>query len=187
MSRAGHACRRRIRVAAATAQRCSVEVPSQAGATASVPSQLRAVCGRMQFMTNDLAGLVGTRETAALEFKESASNRDAIAEVICALANDLACTGGGDLLIGVTDDGRPVHGIDTSDRALLTLTELRDDGRILDRPSITVQAAIYSGEPVIRIHVEPVVDTTGPLQRNCMGAPRANHSKSEPRRRARPQ
>lgn len=98
---------------------------------------IQVVCGRMQFMNTDLAGLLGARETAALEFKESANNRDAIAEVICALANDLACTGGGDVLIGVTDDGRPVHGIDTSDRALLTLTELRDDGRILDRPSIT--------------------------------------------------
>lgn len=116
---------------------------------------IQVVCGRMQFMNTDLAGLLGTRETAALEFKESANNRDAIAEVVCALANDLACTGGGDVLIGVTDDGRPVHGIDTSDRALLTLTELRDDGRILDRPSIMVQTARYSGEPVIRIHVEP--------------------------------
>lgn len=108
----------------------------------------------MQVMTTDLAQLLGTRETTALEFKESVPNRDRIAEVICAFANDLASTGGGDVVIGVADDGRPVGGVDTSDRELLRLTELRDDGRILDRPSITVQAAVYDGEPVIRIRVE---------------------------------
>lgn len=106
-------------------------------------------------MTTDLAEVLGTRETTALEFKQSVSDRDSIAEVICAFSNDLACTGGGDVLIGVADDGRPVAGVDTSDRALVTLTELRDDGRILDRPSITVQMGTYSGQPVIRIHVEP--------------------------------
>lgn len=106
-------------------------------------------------MTTDLAQLLGTKETTALEFKESASNRDTIAEVICAFANDLACAGGGDVLIGVADNGRPVRGTDTSDSALRNLTELRDDGRILDRPSITVQTAIYMGETIIRIHVEP--------------------------------
>jgi ATP-dependent DNA helicase RecG len=108
----------------------------------------------MQFMTPDLAQTLGTRETTALEFKESAVSRDRIAEVICAFANDLACTGGGDVLIGVADDGRPSGGVDTSDRELLRLTELRDDGRILDRPSMTVAVASYQGESVIRISVE---------------------------------
>jgi len=86
----------------------------------------------MQFMTTDLAQLLGRRETAVLEFKQSAKDRDAIGAVICAFANDLPSIGGGDLLIGVADNGEPTATIDTSDRELLTLTQFRDDGRILD-------------------------------------------------------
>jgi ATP-dependent DNA helicase RecG len=115
-------------------------------------------------MTTDLAALVGTQETTTLEFKESATNRDRIAEVICAFANDLAGRGGGHVLIGVADDGRPVRGVNTSDKELLKLTELRDDGRILDRPSMTVEAAIYAGEPVIHIRVE--ASATPPVRFN---------------------
>src|SRR5260370_10488648 len=106
----------------------------------------------MQVMTRDLAQLLGSQEATALEFKESASNRDAIGEVICAFANDLASTGGGDVLIGVNDKRRPVRGLDISDGALLNLTELRDDGRLLDRPSLTVQGATYAAESIIRSH-----------------------------------
>jgi ATP-dependent DNA helicase RecG len=108
--------------------------------------------------------VLGARETTALEFKESVPNRDRIAEVVCAFANDLAATGGGDVVIGVADNGRPVGGVDVSDRELLRLTELRDDGRILDRPSMTVQAAIYDGEPVIHIRVE--ASSTPPVRFN---------------------
>lgn len=70
------------------------------------------------------------------------------------MANDLVGKGGGDILIGVADDGTPLDDVDAGDRALLALTDLRDDGRILDRPSFTVQAAVYRGKTVIRIHVE---------------------------------
>ncbi|MBO8196087.1 putative DNA binding domain-containing protein [Streptomyces oryzae] len=106
----------------------------------------------------DLAAVLGTRETPALEFKRSAKREgkrgDAIGNAVCAMANDLCGHGGGDILIGVDDEGRPVDGVDTSDRALLQLTELRDDGRVLDRPSLTVEPARYRGRPVIRIHVQ---------------------------------
>lgn len=109
----------------------------------------------------DLAQTLGTSETPALEFKSTAKRTgkrgDAIGNAVCAMANDLAGTGGGDILIGVDDGGRPVDGVDTSDRALLALTDLRDDGRILDRPCLTVQAARYQGCPVIHLHVEASV------------------------------
>jgi ATP-dependent DNA helicase RecG len=108
----------------------------------------------MRLMTADLAQLLGTRETPALEFKESARDRDDIGRCICAFANDLADVGGGDLLIGVADNGVPVGTVDTSDRELLALTEFRDDGRILDRPSMTVAVVQYAGQDAIRIHVE---------------------------------
>ncbi|MFT2019456.1 ATP-binding protein [Streptomyces sp. 796.1] len=112
---------------------------------------------------DDLATVLGTRETAALEFKRTAKREgkrgDAIGNAVCPMANDLCGKGGGDILIGVDDAGRPVPDVDTSDRALLALTDLRDDGRILDRPSFTVQAGRFRGEPVVRIRVEASVAT----------------------------
>ena len=105
----------------------------------------------------DLADLLGTQESPTLEFKSTAKREgrrgDAIGNAVCAMANDLCGRGGGDILIGVNDKGHPVEGVDTSDRALLQLTDLRDDGRILDRPSLTVEPGIYQGKPVIRLHV----------------------------------
>src|ERR1700677_3881812 len=109
---------------------------------------------RMAGMEPDLAQELGTRETATLEFKSMVTDRDKIRKTICALANDLPNVGGGDLLVGVSDDGTPTGNVDTSDKELLRFTEYRDDGRILDRPSISVSRAIYQGAPVIRIHVD---------------------------------
>lgn len=74
----------------------------------------------------DLADLLGTRETPALEFERIAKREgrrgDAIAKAVCAMANDLPGRGGGDILIGVEDDGTPAEGVDTGDEALLALT-----------------------------------------------------------------
>jgi ATP-dependent DNA helicase RecG len=114
----------------------------------------------------DLADLLGTQESPTLEFKSTAKREgrrgDAIGNAVCAMANDLCGRGGGDILIGVNDKGQPVEGVDTSDRALLQLTDLRDDGRILDRPSLTVEPAIYRGKPVIFLHV--TASTTPPVR-----------------------
>ncbi len=96
---------------------------------------------------------LGTQETANLEFKREARDRNAIREAICALANDLPGVGGGHLIIGVDKSGKPVREIDTSDQALLGLTSIRDEGRILDRPSMVVSQAVYQGQPVIQIEV----------------------------------
>ncbi|MFR9724829.1 ATP-binding protein [Streptomyces sp. MS19] len=107
---------------------------------------------------HDLADVLGTRETTTLEFKRTARREgrrgDVIGQAVCAMANDLAGKGGGDILIGVDDDGQPVDGVDVSDRALLALTDLRDDGRILDRPSFTAEVARFRGRPVVRLRVE---------------------------------
>lgn len=105
-------------------------------------------------MTPDLADCLGTRETATLEFKERISDRNAVCKTICALANDQSDHGGGDLLIGVRDDATAKEDADTSDEALLKISNMRDHGRILDRPSMWVERAQYRGKPVIRVHVE---------------------------------
>ncbi len=104
-------------------------------------------------MDTDLAALLGTHETPGLEFKESARD-SAVLKAVCAFVNDLPRLGGGDLLIGVDDRGRPVPGVDTGDKTLLALTDLRDNGKILPRPSLVVAAGRYQGQPVVRIRVE---------------------------------
>lgn len=119
--------------------------------------------GQDRGMTQDLATSLGRQETATLEFKREATNRDAIREAICALANDLTGAGGGVLLVGVTKEGRP-HATDTSDDALLAITNLRDDGRILDRPSMVVTVAVYDGSPVVRVDVS--ASTSPPVRVN---------------------
>ncbi|MFV2021184.1 ATP-binding protein [Micromonospora sp. LOL_023] len=104
-------------------------------------------------MNSDLATLLGTKETAILEFKRDATDRNALRKAICALANDLPGTGGGHLIIGVDDSGKPVGGLDVSDAALLKVTEYRDQGLILDRPSMVVTAEKFGGENVILVKV----------------------------------
>lgn len=105
-------------------------------------------------MERELAAELGTEESCTLEYKQVIRKLDVVRKAVCAMANDLTGHGGGDILIGVRDDGTVDPDLDTSDQALLTLTNLRDDGKILDRPSFTVERARFNGEPVIRIHVE---------------------------------
>ena len=104
-------------------------------------------------MSTDLADLLGTQETPALEFKREATDRNAIRKAICALANDLPGLGGGSLIIGVDKDGLPTGQIGVSDDELLKFTNIRDEGSILDRPSMVVSAEEYQGVPVILIQV----------------------------------
>ncbi|MFI6759011.1 ATP-binding protein [Micromonospora sp. NPDC050417] len=104
-------------------------------------------------MSTDLALLLGTQETATLEFKREATDRNAIRKAICALANDLPGAGGGHLIIGVDDKGVPVGNTDVSDAALLKITEYRDQGLILDRPSMVVTAEKFHGVDVLLVTV----------------------------------
>jgi ATP-dependent DNA helicase RecG len=108
----------------------------------------------MGAMTDDLAELLGEQESTVLEFKQSAANLSKIGHTICAFANDLCGRGGGDPLIGVDPQGRPVADVRADDKDLPKLTEFRDSGQILDRPSMTVERGVFKGTPVIRIHVK---------------------------------
>ncbi|MDQ1292691.1 MAG: ATP-dependent helicase RecG [Actinomycetota bacterium] len=103
-------------------------------------------------MPEDLARTLGRAETTTLEFKREAKDRNAIKKAICALANDLTGAGGGDLLIGVANDGTP-RTVPTGDEALLALTQIRDEGRILERPAMVVEKGTFDGSPVIHIRV----------------------------------
>lgn len=106
----------------------------------------------MATVAADLAMTLGRVEAPALEFKREPKDRNAIRQAICALANDLTGQGGGDLLIGVDRDGTP-YPVDTSDEAVLKIAQFRDEGRLLDRPSMTVDRAVFDGADIIRVHV----------------------------------
>ncbi|GAA1717062.1 ATP-binding protein [Nonomuraea bangladeshensis] len=105
-------------------------------------------------MTSDLVHGLGDQESIVLEFKESANDGKKIGQAICALANDLCGRGGGDLLIGVDKHGRPLPDVKTADGDLLKVTEHRDSGKILPRPSMMVEKALFKGEAIIRVRVE---------------------------------
>ncbi|MBC7279129.1 MAG: putative DNA binding domain-containing protein [Nocardioides sp.] len=111
-------------------------------------------------VSDDLAETLGTRETAWLEFKDygrETNVRNRLSDIgknVCAMANDLPRHGGGDILIGVSDAGVATGSVDTSDETLRMLADLRDNGKILDRPSLTVDVAQFQGKDVIRLHVE---------------------------------
>lgn len=100
----------------------------------------------------DTAHSLGRQETATLEFKRDAHDRHALRKAICAFANDLSGSGGGVLLIGVGADGSACP-LATGDQALLAVTNLRDDGKILDRPSLVVSVAEWDGIAIIRVDV----------------------------------
>lgn len=110
------------------------------------------MCGIVNDVHEDLAVTLGRVETPYLEFKREVKSRDVIRQAICALANDLSGHGGGDLLIGVDRDGA-AYPVDTSDEELLKIAQYRDEGKLLDRPSMTVDRAIFDGATVIRVHV----------------------------------
>lgn len=110
----------------------------------------------------DLVDTLGDQESMVLEFKESANDGKKIGQAICALANDLCGRGGGDLLIGVDKHGRPLPDVKTADDDLLKVTEHRDSGKILPRPSMTVEKAIFKGKSIIRVKVK--ASTTPPVR-----------------------
>lgn len=103
---------------------------------------------------SDLADELGTDEHDALEFKRDDSNRDKLRKSICALANDFPGRGGGTLLIGVDDDGTP-FGWEVTDERLLIVANMREDGRIVPPPIMTVAKDQFAGVDVIRVNVSP--------------------------------
>ena len=74
---------------------------------------------------------------------------------ICAFANDLAGRNSpGVIFIGANDDGT-CAGLSITDVLLKNIANLRDDGRILPRPSMDVQKRVLSGCSVAVVIVQP--------------------------------
>lgn len=105
----------------------------------------------------ELGALLASDETDRVERKERLAG-DAptkIREAICAFANDLAGHGApGVVIVGLTDDGRPAN-VPITDELLRRLADMRDDGQILPRPTMTVQKRVVRGAEVAVIIVSP--------------------------------
>jgi len=80
---------------------------------------------------------------------------DKIRQAVCAFANDLPGHGlPGVVFIGVNDDGSP-HPAVIDDRLLLTLADIKTDGKIVPPPMLTVQRRVLAGSPVAVVTVWP--------------------------------
>lgn len=76
-------------------------------------------------------------------------------QAVCAFANDLpGHAKAGVLFVGVRDDGSPA-GADITDRLLLTLTDLRTDGKTVPPPTLFVEKRILHGAPMAVVTVLP--------------------------------
>ena len=94
-------------------------------------------------------------ESDRVERKETFTDRDKVAQAVCAFANDLPGYGQpGYLLVGVTDHGMP-SGLQVTDQLLRDLAGLREDGNILPLPSITVGKRLLEGVEIALLEVFP--------------------------------
>lgn len=108
--------------------------------------------------TDELLRLLSDVETDQVERKESLRSGEAserICQAICAFANDLPDhRSSGVIFVGATDDGRPA-GVTVDDRLLLTLADLRGQGRILPPPVMGVRKLDVGDQSIAVIEVEP--------------------------------
>ncbi len=94
-------------------------------------------------------------ESDRVERKEALSDRDKVAQAVCAFANDLPGHGlPGYVLLGVSDAGIPT-GLPVTDQLPRTLGELRASGNILPLPSLVVSKRVLDGTEIALVEVMP--------------------------------
>lgn len=104
----------------------------------------------------ELEMLLAGGESDRVEFKETAThNTDQVRQAICAFANDLPDRRlPGVVFIGIRDDGTGA-GLLLNDNLLQRLAGLRDEGKILPFPTMTVEGRMVRGCTVAVITVLP--------------------------------
>ncbi|MBM3474113.1 MAG: transcriptional regulator [Armatimonadetes bacterium] len=103
----------------------------------------------------ELQALLTDLESDRVERKESLSDPNRIREAVCAFANDLPGHGKpGVVFVGARDDGS-CAGLSVTDRLLLDLAAMRDDGNILPLPSLMVQKRTIAGCELAVVIVQP--------------------------------
>jgi ATP-dependent DNA helicase RecG len=95
----------------------------------------------------ELTALLDDLESDRVERKStwSASAADKVREAVCAFANDLpGHAKPGVVFIGAQDDGSP-GSLTVTDQLLLTMADIKSDGRIVPQPSMTVERRRLKG------------------------------------------
>lgn len=103
----------------------------------------------------ELVALLTDLESDRVERKASISDGKKIRQAICAFANDLPNhKKPGVLFVGVNDDGT-CAGLAITDELLLSLSDIRSEGKILPFPVLQVNKRILDGCELAVIIVEP--------------------------------
>lgn len=103
----------------------------------------------------ELHSLLRDLESHRVERKESFSDRERVAQAICAFANDMPDQRKpGVLFIGVRDDGS-CAGLPIAEKLLLDLADMRSNGNILPSPKMSVEKRVLDGCEVAVVVVEP--------------------------------
>ncbi|MBN2494410.1 MAG: putative DNA binding domain-containing protein [Deltaproteobacteria bacterium] len=103
----------------------------------------------------ELEALLLDLESDRVERKSALSEPDHVRQAICAFSNDMPDhRQPGVIFIGARDDGS-CAGLEVSDKLLLDLAAMRDDGLIQPLPSITVQRRSLCGCDMAVVRVQP--------------------------------
>ncbi len=106
---------------------------------------------------DELVALLDDLESDRIERKRSWTGTapENAREAVCAFANDLPGHGKpGIIFVGAEDDGQPV-GLTVSDQLLLTLADIKSDGRIVPQPTLTVERRWLKGADMAVVCVWP--------------------------------
>jgi ATP-dependent DNA helicase RecG len=105
----------------------------------------------------DLIALLNDLESDRIERKRdwAGSAPEKVRQAVCAFANDLPNHGlPGVVFIGANDDGSPAD-INVTDRLLLTLADIKTDGKIVPPPTLTVEQRVLKGASMAVVTVWP--------------------------------
>lgn len=105
----------------------------------------------------ELIALLDDLESDRVERKSAwaGSAPDSVPKAVCAFANDLPNHNApGVVFIGAKDDGSPAN-IVVTDQLLLTLANLKTDGRIVPPPTLVVEKRLLKGADMAVITVQP--------------------------------
>ncbi|SOY51167.1 ATP-binding protein [Cupriavidus taiwanensis] len=112
----------------------------------------------MKPLTDDeLGALLNDLESDRAERKRAWAGDapDKVRQAVCALANDLPNHARpGVIFIGANDDGSSAN-IEITDRLLLTLSDIKTDGKIVPPPTLTVEQRVIKGASLAVLTVWP--------------------------------
>jgi ATP-dependent DNA helicase RecG len=109
------------------------------------------------YSDSQLAALLDDLESDQAERKESWAGdaKSKGRQAVCAFANDLPNHNTpGVLFVGAKDNGTPSN-VPIDDQLLLTLSDIKTDGKIIPPPSITVEKRVLKGAEIAVVTVRP--------------------------------